>query len=150
MNTKNLNHKLQTFAAAIVISTACTSRMSATQDDAISNAAEIGAMLQSSGDWVVRGFDVGFLREGASKVLQTTLYKGVTYKIIAAGCDDAADVDIQVYDENWHLVDGDDDSSRVAIADVVPAWTGTFHIKVTMHSCTFVAAHWSVQLAYAQ
>ena len=150
MKQTKLIHKLQTIAAAFALLAAGASRASATENDAVANAARIGALLQATGDWTVRGFDTGFLREGRNTTLSTTLYGGVTYKIIAAGCDDAADVDVRVYDEDWNLVDEDNDSSQVAVADVTPRWTGTFYIKVIMHSCVYGEryAHWSVQLAY--
>ena len=150
MKPTKLNRKLLTFTAATVILGSAALPASATEYDAIANAARIAALVEGTGDWTVRGFGTGFLREGTSTTLETTLYSGVTYKIIAGGCDDAADVDVRVYDEDWNLVDQDNDSSQVAVADVTPRWTGTFHIKVIMHSCVYGEryAHWSVQLAY--
>jgi hypothetical protein len=149
MKPINLILKFSVITAVIALVGVAVPRASATEHDAVANAARIAAVLDA-GDWNVSGFGVGRLHEGTSTTRKTTLYKGVSYKIIAAGCDDATDVDVKVYDENWNLIDEDDDSSQVAVADVVPQWTGTFYIKVIMHSCRSgeLYAHWSVQVAY--
>jgi hypothetical protein len=141
--------KLQAITVACALIGTAVPRASATEHDAIENAARIAAVLVASGDWDLQGFGTGFLREGTSTIRKTTLHGGVTYKIIAAGCDDATDVDVKVYDANWNLVDEDNDSSQIAVADVAPRWTGTFYVKVIMHSCAYGerSAHWSVQLA---
>lgn len=99
--------------------------------------------------WTVRDtFERGLLRRGQSVVIRTTLYSGVRYKIVAAGCEDAYDVDIAVYDENGNFIDGDNDHTALAVADVAPRWTGTFFIKVTMYNSTPDGAHYVVQYAY--
>lgn len=142
-------------ALALII--ALPSHLHGTQDDAVLNAAIIGSRLEITGDWVVRGFATGKLYAGQTKTLETRLVGGVTYRFIAAGCDDADDVDIRLYDDNWNLIDMDNDgqdrgdlASRIAIADVTPRRNGRFYIRVTLHSCVYgeSAAHWSLQLAY--
>lgn len=100
-------------------------------------------------DWNVRDqFSWGLLDRGDSITIRTTLHAGNSYKLVAAGCEDAYDVDIRVYDENGNFIDGDGDSSRVAVADVSPAWSGTFLVKITMYNSTPNGAHWVLQYAY--
>ena len=81
---------------------------------------------------------------------ETTLLEGYTYKIVAAGCADAYDVDIRVFDQNGNLIDGDDDTSNVAVADVTPRWTGTFNIVVTLYDSKYNGAHVFVEYAYSE
>lgn len=121
------------------------------------NASRLGAqvnanvlfnLLRSQG-WTVReSFSWGLLERGDSVVIPTTLYAGNTYKLVAAGCEDAFDVDIAVFDENANLIDRDNDTSRVAVADFSPRWSGTFYIKVTMYNSTANGAHYVVQYAF--
>ena len=99
--------------------------------------------------WHVRdSYSYGFLKRGAYTVIQTQLLAGNHYKICAAGCEDAADVDISVFDENENLIDGDHDNSVLAVADITPKWSGTFYVKVTMYDSTPGGAHYVVQYAY--
>ena len=60
------------------------------------------------------------------QVLQVdrTLYDGLQYVFVAFGDDDAQDVDLYVYDEDWNLISRDNDSSSTAVVKVTPAWTG--------------------------
>lgn len=112
------------------------------------NAAVLFNKLRING-WAVRDcFDVGLLKKGQSVLIRTTLLAGNTYKIASAGCEDGFDVDIAVFDENGNFVSGDRDTSQLAVADVRPAWSGTFFIKVTMHNSTWNGAHYVVQYAY--
>ena len=99
--------------------------------------------------WNVReSFSYGLLAHGESQIIRTTLHAGNTYKIVAAGCEDAYDVDVAVFDENGNLIDSDHDTSRLAVADITPTWSGTFYIKVTMYDSTPNGAHFIVQYAY--
>lgn len=71
-----------------------------------------------------------FLAKGESFTVNTTLYEGNRYMIIGAGDDNIRDLDIELYDENWNLVDKDRSPDPVPIVNVIPRWTGTFHLKV--------------------
>lgn len=113
-----------------------------------SNSAVLFRALQNRG-WDVRDcFSVGLLGKGRSTVISTTLLAGNTYKIAAAGCEDAYDVDIAVYDENGNLIDSDKDAQVLAVADITPRWSGTYFIKITMYNSTRNGAHYVVQYAY--
>lgn len=93
--------------------------------------------------WGFRGeYEMGFLEERQKEVSRTTLYEGNTYALIAGGCDEARDVDLEVYDENWNLVGKDSDSSDLALVKVTPRWTGTFYTVVRMYDSTPGGAHY--------
>jgi len=104
--------------------------------------------LADSG-WIIRDGAIDELGQGESKVYPVTLYYGNTYKIVAAGDEDAADVDIGVYygPEGKFLVK-DDDDSNVAVVTVTPGYTDQFYIKVVMAKTkTGGPAHYVVQYA---
>lgn len=93
-------------------------------------------------------FSSGLLRRGQSAVIATTLSAGNDYTLVAAGCEDAYDVDLSVYDENGNRVGSDGDSSDVAVVSVSPRWTGTYYLKVTMYNSTANGAHYVLQYAF--
>jgi len=122
----------------------------ASQESARRNAYAV-FMLLNLADWDVRElYNGALLRRGQSVRFETTLWEGYSYKVVAAGCDDAYDVDIDVYDQNGNLIDGDNDSSNVAVADVTPQWTGTFYIVVTLYDSKYNGAHVFVEYAYSE
>jgi hypothetical protein len=44
--------------------------------------------------------------------------------------DGDTDLDVYVYDENWNLIDFDDDATDYCVAMWYPEWTGTFHVEI--------------------
>jgi hypothetical protein len=90
----------------------------------------------------------GLLRRGQSTTVRTTLHSGNEYYLVAGGCEDAYDVDIAVFDENGNLISQDEDEESVAVARVMPKWTGTFFVKVTMYNSTADGAHFVLQYAW--
>lgn len=111
-------------------------------------AAVLFDVLRNNG-WTVRdSYQTGLLSYRDEIIVETTLYAGNSYKLVAAGCEDAYDVDIAVFDENGNFIDGDDDTEQVAVADVTPKWSGTFFVKITMYDSTRNGAHWVLQYAY--
>lgn len=85
---------------------------------------------------------VGLLPPGGEKLVSVNLAVGRSYFIVAGGCEDAFDVDVMVYDQNYNLVARDNDSSTVAVAKITPRWSGKFYIKVRMHRSTGNGAHY--------
>ena len=63
-----------------------------------------------------------------------TFYRGNTYVLAATGDSRVSDVDIKVYDENWNVIDSDEDSSNVALVSFTPSWTGVFHVRTINYS----------------
>jgi hypothetical protein len=98
--------------------------------------------------WDVRDFySSGLLARGDNVIIRTTLFEGRRYKLVAAGCEDAYDVDIRLYDENGNFISGDNDEQVLAVADVTPKWSGTYYVKVTMYRSTSNGAHYVLQYA---
>ena len=93
-------------------------------------------------------YQSGLLRKGKSQVVKTTLHAGNEYYFVAGGCEDAYDVDIAIYDENWNLIERDNDNQAVAAVKVKPRWTGKFYVKITMYNSTSDGAHWVLQTAF--
>jgi hypothetical protein len=121
----------------------------ASQESARRNAYALSMALEAAGFNVRELYNGTLLGRGQSVRFETTLRTGYTYKIAAAGCEDAYDVDVRVYDENGNLIDSDDDSSNLAMATVIPAWTGTYHIVVTLYRSAHNGAHVFVEYAYS-
>lgn len=91
----------------------------------------------------------GALYEGQSDYVSKTFYKGTQYILVAAGCNYAEDIDIEVYDEYYNLIAEDDDSDQAAAVTFTPRWTGEFHIKVTMYDASSTArVHWVLLYGY--
>lgn len=44
--------------------------------------------------------------------------------------DGDTDLDLYIYDENYNLIDKDDDYTDDCICTFIPSWTGTFYIKI--------------------
>jgi len=127
----------------------CPRFATASQESARRNAYALFMALNLN--WDVRElYNGALLRRKQSVRFETTLREGNTYKIVAAGCDDAYDVDVRVFDENGNLIDRDVDSSKVAVADVTPKWTGTYYIVVTLYDSKYNGAHVFVEYAYSE
>jgi hypothetical protein len=79
--------------------------------------------------WWVWNMNPGYYNQ-----VNRTFYAGNSYALVAAGDSRVSDVDLKVYDENWNLIDSDDDSSSVAIVTFTPRWTGVFHVRTIYYS----------------
>jgi hypothetical protein len=75
-----------------------------------------------------------WLGQGDYFVYETTLLAGNSYALIGAGDSGVRDLDIVLYDENAGLIDRDKKADALPIVEVTPRWTGTFYVKVEMHS----------------
>lgn len=111
-------------------------------------AATIFVKLKDRGYNLRDFFSSGLLRRGESVLIATTLSAGNSYTLVAAGCEDAYDVDLAVYDENGNRIGADGDASPVAVVSVTPRWSGTFYLKVTMYKSTSNGAHYVLQYAF--
>lgn len=92
-------------------------------------------------------YGMGLVRRGGQATRSVTLFRGVDYYIIAAGCFDAYDVDIAVRDEWGRLVGWDTKYSRYGVVRVRPRWTGRFRVTVRMSNSTYDGAHWVLMIA---
>ncbi|GEM_PF-791350 len=73
------------------------------------------------------------LNEDDSYTVKNTLYTGNSYAIIGAGDSDVIDLDIELYDENFNLIDRDTQTDPYPIVKVSPGWSGRFYIRATMY-----------------
>lgn len=123
-------------------------RLRATEQEAQDKANNVLRLLQKKG-WSTRDtYKYGRLMRGQSTVVTTTLYSENDYQIVASGCNSAYDVDIEIYDENYHLIARDADTTDLAIAHFSPSWSGTFYIKIIMYNCGNDGAHWNLVYGY--
>ncbi len=128
--------------------TAVAGTAAATRDGARESAMKAAISLKALGFDFRDEFSLGLLEEGDKAVVRTTLLRGNDYALVAGGCSDAMDVDIQVYDEDWDLVEQDRDSEDVAVVQVSPRFTGEYYVVVRMYSTRGDAAHWVLVTGY--
>jgi hypothetical protein len=80
------------------------------------------------------GSQIVYLESGYAYTLQTTLFRGNRYALLGFGDDGVRDLDLELYDENWHLISHDTSVDNYPVVDVEPRWTGTFYYKIIMYS----------------
>ena len=93
-------------------------------------------------------YTYGLLRRGESVTIRTTLHAGNSYVIVAGGCEDAYDVDLQLFDANGNLVARDNDTQPVAVVQATSNYTGVAYVKITMYNSTYNGAHYVLQYAW--
>lgn len=120
----------------------------ATNSQARRAAATVYQTLRNRGFQVRDTFQLGLLPRRGRHTVRTTLTRGITYNFVAAGCNDAYDIDLHIYDENWNLVARDQATAASAVVAVNPRWTGTFYVVVEMFNSRSDGAHWFLQTAY--
>ena len=134
--------------AAIALAVVPTIQLLATQNGAKVAALAIMKALSDSG-WTVRDGAIDVLPQGGTKIYPATLYFGNTYKIVAAGDEEAADVDLGVYyGPEGKFLAKDTDDSNVAVCNITPGYTDQFYFKVLMaRTKTGASAHFVLQYA---
>jgi hypothetical protein len=96
-----------------------------------------------------REYGTGTLEAGKSQVYREHFDAGVTYVIIAVGCDGASDLDVGIGDKDGNLLESDtqDDASPVVI--FTPDNSGDYIAVVKMaKTTTSDAAHFAYQVFY--
>lgn len=78
---------------------------------------------------------VGTLRNNTYTDVTYTLQGGVPYALVGVCDNDCPDLDLKLYDENYHLIDSDTQPDATPVIQVTPRWTGTFHVRVIMSRC---------------
>ena len=137
---------LRLFLAALLVAGLTPPRAGASVAVARSSAEKFIEVIEEGGP-TFEEIGQGTLARGESAVLRTTLYKGNSYTIVAAGCEEATDVDVAIYDEELNLVRKDETRDRLAsLEGIAPRYTGTFYIKVTMYESASEGAHYVVLL----
>lgn len=109
-----------------------TMQIIASQMGAKVTALGVARILTENG-WTVRDGAIDVLQPGGSKIYPVTLYYGQQYRIVAAGDEEATDVDVGVYyGPEAKFLAKDDDNSKVAVVTITPGYTDQFYIKVVM------------------
>lgn len=96
-----------------------------------------------------REYGTGTLDAGKSQVYKEHFEAGVTYVVIAVGCDGASDLDVGIGDSDGNLLESDtqDDASPVVI--FTPQETADYIAVVKMaKTTTSDAAHFAYQVFY--
>lgn len=121
-------------AAFVILSLLAISvTVTASDRESMNKIRQIARYLSNQG-WDYRGRATGdYLSQGRRYFFRTTLFRGNSYMIIAAGDSGVRDLDIQLYDENGNLIDDDDDNDSTPIVEVSPSWSGTFYVVVKMY-----------------
>lgn len=83
----------------------------------------------------VRNGDFGYLEEGKYKQYRGLLYRGSTYMVIACGDTGVKDLDLYLYKvPSGNLATQDTSSDRTPTLTFTPAKSGTYVLRVKMHS----------------
>ena len=122
------------FAVLIIVLLMASSSAYASVSGARAVMIQVAAVLINEGyDFDTDASGGGLLREGESAVQRITLYRGNSYAIVASGCEDALDVDVELYNSDGKLLAKDSDSSDSAVLEFSVNVTGTYYIKVKMY-----------------
>jgi hypothetical protein len=114
---------------------------SATEQEAIDNVLVYAALavnyLEEQGYYIEVPENAGqvfYLEQGQYIKIDGTFYTGTNYVIVASGSSNAADIDIEVYDENWSLIfDGNTDGIDTDVI-LTPNYTAEMHVIVKLNS----------------
>lgn len=120
----------------------------ATRDEAESAALATAFLLAASGFDFSDHYELGILNRGRATTFARTLYRGTEYALVTGGCESANDIDLYVYDRNGNLIYSDNDSSKTAVVNFRPNYTGTYYIKVKMYSASSDGVHWCLVYGY--
>ena len=78
---------------------------------------------------------VDTLSSHGQDMITVNLRSGVAYGLIGVCDNDCGDVDLKLYDENYHLIDTDTSAGDVPVVSVQPRWSGKYYVEVDMESC---------------
>lgn len=112
----------------------------ATEDQAKTKAVAAFLAIRSQGYNAVDGSAM-LLRPGEMFAKEMYLVAGKRYLFVAAGCDDAIDVDIAVLNSKGNLVAADIDSDALAATTFIPAQSGNYKIVAVLDKAIRGGAH---------
>lgn len=121
------------FAALVMMSVGLAARL------ADATRAQMRARARIAIDWAEkRGYscrnelETGELEQGEHFMTDTILYGGNDYLILGAAGDHITDLDLELYDANWRLIDADKDADRTPMIQgvFVVRESALAHLKV--------------------
>ena len=112
----------------------------ATEDQAKAKAVAAFLAVRSQGYNAVDG-SAGLLEPGQMFAKEMYLMAGKKYLFLAAGCNDAIDIDIAIFNSSGNMVAADTDSDDLAVASFVPARSGNYKIVTILDKAIRGGAH---------
>lgn len=113
----------------------------------------VGAQLDSirsvgSGEGFEQSFDDRFdLLDNQASVEHVFELEFAREYFIAAACDSGcANLDLALRDENGYLVALDDAPDDAPVVKVLPRWSGSFKLTVTMAECSATPCHYGISV----
>ena len=108
----------------------------ATKKQAIDRASTAAAIVESHGYTCRREIEMMELEHGESFLIRTTFYEGHVYAVIGAGDNGIRDLDLELYDSNFNLLDKDDDVNPVPVVEgwAVRRGQARVNLKVVAYS----------------
>ena len=125
-----------------------TNAAEATTASAKERAEQVFSRFQDLGVSLQPNYELGLLPKGGDKIVDVQLYGGTRYLLVGAGCKDARDVDLLVYDERGNLLTYDGEQDPVPMLDFTAPYTGTYYLRIVMYDSTIDGAHWVLMGGY--
>lgn len=79
---------------------------------------------------------------------RVTLYKGMTYLLLACADGENVDLDVRLYDESGNLVDNDKSPDAQPFVSVMPEVTGEYALQVMVYKADQPKTDFAVAIAY--
>lgn len=92
----------------------------------------------------------GLMNGAAQRIPPTVLQQGGDYRVIGVCDNDCRDLDLVLVDENQVEIARDTSTDDVPVVASQPAWTGPFHIDVTMYRCEHAQGCYYALLLYGR
>lgn len=135
--------------ALVLLSMGLASPGTADLNQAEARAMRYNTVMRNNGYAVRSSWHWGRLAApGSRQVTRMTLYAGTEYVLVAAGDDNAYDLDLRLYDENGNLVAWDYRAASDAAVTITPRWTGPFRAYVNLHSGSSSGAYYVLSTGY--
>ncbi len=96
------------------------------------NAYDTARLLQYDG-YSIRDIAGRHLRQKHYRTYNRYLYSGNCYAIVSVGDNNVRDLDLKVYNRRWRYIGGDRDSSRAAVVQFCPNYSGTYRFRTVMY-----------------
>lgn len=87
---------------------------------------------------------LGQLEDNTKEYVSLDLDASRNYTILAVCDSDCGDIDLNLYDENNNLIDSDTEYDDYPVVQVMPVWSGTFNLEVTIPNCAAQYCYYGV------
>jgi hypothetical protein len=90
----------------------------------------------------------GQLAPGEATLVTENLMTGNEYLILATGEQAVTDLNLELFDADFHPVDADFGDDNTPVVSVTPPANGTYYIRVTLVTATAPTAWYAMQVMY--